>query len=269
MKIIDAHCHIHRVDWVRAEKSNDFIISNFNYEASEEIILANMVEAGLDSTVIFPLPSVEIDLEMANRYTVEVANNYTGRLIPFTIIDDKPQYWVEQGVKGFKEHTFGQRIQKDRSGRNMFSQKFKDTYRFMEKHGLPLMLHAGINKVERLKEDMFNHTPQLIVIMAHIGADFLPQNNYLPEINRISNILEGLKEYPNVYYDISTVIDKKILIRALEIVGAEKLIFGSDFPYEKPGQTLDRFNSLSCLNQNDRELILYKNIESILNQEKG
>ncbi|KUO50219.1 MAG: hypothetical protein APF76_10930 [Desulfitibacter sp. BRH_c19] len=269
MRVIDVHCHIHRQGWVKVKKSNDFIIRNFNYEADEEVILANMEEGSIASTIIFPLPSVEIDIEAGNRYAVEAARKHTGRFIPFTVVDDKPQYWVEQGVKGFKEHTFGQRIQKDYAGRNIFSQRFKKTYRFMEKHGLPLLLHGGENKIERLTDDMLKDTPKLTIILAHLGADYLVQNKYLPEINQISSTLEALNKYPNVYYDISTITDEEILKRALEIVGAKKLLFGSDFPYEKPITTLKRFNSLDCLTQEDRELVLYKNIEKLLNQNMG
>ncbi len=156
MKIIDAHCHIHKLQWnLSGRKEKDFFNSYLDKEHDEIDILTNMTENGIEKTIIFPYPSIFVDLEKANHYTVAISRKYPERLIPFTIIDDKPGYWVENGVKGFKEHVFGQRIQKDSNGDDTFSQKFKKTYRYMEKHRVPLLLHAGVNRVERLKQDIF------------------------------------------------------------------------------------------------------------------
>jgi len=266
MRIIDAHCHIHKKEWVKVNNSRDFIIKHFNFIADEQVILSNMEEAGIDQTIIFPLPSIGVDLEKSNHYTVDIANKYPDKLIPFTVIDNKPEYWLKKGAKGFKEHSFGQRIQKDNKGNDIFSQKFKNTYKFMEEKQLPLLLHAGVNKVERLKEDILKDNPKLKVIVAHLGADYLKSNKYMPEINNISDILNELKEYPNIYYDISTIKEKNILIKALEIIGVGRIIFGSDFPYEKPDETLKRFKLLDFLSERDKERVLYKNINIILKE---
>ena len=70
MKIIDAHCHIHSLEWVKSLGKNDFLIANFNIQSTEKEILLNMHEAGIDKSIIFPMPSVEINLEAANLYTL-------------------------------------------------------------------------------------------------------------------------------------------------------------------------------------------------------
>ncbi|NIM12541.1 MAG: amidohydrolase family protein [Candidatus Aminicenantes bacterium] len=227
-----------------------------------------MKEAGVEKTIIFPLPSVLIDLEKANHYVTAISRKFPDKLIPFTIIDHKPGYWRENGVKGFKEHTFGLRIQKGAGGKNIFSQEFKETYRYMEQHRVPLLLHAGINRVERIHQDLLKDTPGLIIILAHLGADFPGSNNSRPHLRQIISTLEALKGYQNVYFDISGIPDIEIIRAALDMVGSEKLIFGSDFPLEKPFQTLQRLQSIKKILPKELENILYNNIINILNKQQ-
>lgn len=265
MKIIDAHCHIHKPLWKILGQGEKDIFSRFqNENGDENQILANMVEAGIDRTVIFPFASVLIDLEVANHYTVAISRKYADKFIPFTVIDSKPAYWQENGVKGFKEHVYGQRIQKDSSGKDMFSWEFKETYRYMEKHCIPLLLHAGVNRVERIRQDLLRETPGLLIILAHLGADFPGQNHHRPQLDQVKTTLLALKDYPTLYFDISAITEPDILQAGLDIVGSEKLIFGSDFPYVKPIEMLRLLKSLKNMSAGDLENILYNSIIKVL-----
>ncbi|MCX6579321.1 MAG: amidohydrolase family protein [Candidatus Aminicenantes bacterium] len=238
-------------------------------EHAESEILANMATAGIEKTIIFPYPSIYVALEKANHYTVAISRRYPDKFIPFTVIDYKPGYWLENGVKGFKEHVYGQRIQKDSNGKNIFSQEFKDTYRYMEQHGIPLLLHAGVNRVERLKQDIFKDTPGLVVILAHLGADFPESNNHRPQLEQVKTTLNALKDYPTLHFDISAIKEPDILQAGLDIVGSEKLIFGSDFPFNKPLESLQLLKSVKNLSAKDLENILYNTIIKVLLQEHG
>jgi predicted TIM-barrel fold metal-dependent hydrolase len=265
MKIIDAHCHIHKPQWNIPEQEEKDVFSRYQNESGDENqILANMAEAGVDQTIIFPYASILINLEVANHYTVAVSRRYTDKFIPFTVIDNKPGYWTANGVKGFKEHVYGQRILRDSKGGETFSQDFKETYAYMEKHRIPLLLHAGTNRVQRLQQDIFKDTPDLLVILAHLGADFPETNNHQPRIEQVKNTLTALKDYPTLYFDISAINDVDILLSALEIVESEKIIFGSDFPFAKPIETLRLLKSIKGLSSQDLENILYNNIIKLL-----
>lgn len=265
MKIIDGHCHIHKTGFATMKALPN---RHFKKTINDNDILANMAAAGIEKTIIFPYPSIYIDIDKANHYTVAVSRKYPDQFIPFTIIDDKPEYWITNGVKGFKEHTYGQRIQKDAAGRDIFSQEFKETYRRMEKHHVPLLLHAGVNRVERLEKDIFEDTPELPVILAHLGADFPENKGHLPQRNQVNTTLKRLKHFPNLYFDISAVPDPVIIGDALEIVGSEKLVFGSDFPNETPKETLQRLYALKNISGKELENILYNNINKILSRQE-
>jgi len=262
MRIIDAHSHICKTKWFF--KLGRDIPKHLDKDSDENHIINNMEEACIEKTVIFPFASIAINFEVANHYTAAVSRRYPDKFIPFTVIDNKPGYWRANGVKGFKEHVYGQRILRDGKGGERFSQDFKETYAYMEEHRVPLLLHAGTNRVQRLQEDIFKDTPDLLVILAHLGADFPEANNHRPRIEQVKNTLTFLKGYPTLYFDISAITDADILQAGLEIVGSEKLIFGSDFPFAKPIDTLGLLKSLKGLSARDLENILYNNIIKLL-----
>ena len=69
----------------------------------------------------------------------------------------------------------------------------------------------------------------------------------------------------NVYYDTaasSFLYNPKIFEIAIEIVGSEKIIFGSDFPILSPERIL---NEMKNLKEKDLINITEKNIKNILN----
>lgn len=259
MKIIDCHTHLHFEKWLMPDApENDFLVTNYCHrDFGEQEVLKNMREAEINKTIVFPIPSKWVDLETANNYVLEQSKVYS-QIIPFSIIDNKPRYWIEKGAKGFKEHDYGQYTFRDKIKRQpIFAQDFKETYKFMEKYGLPLILHAGSNRIKRLQKNIYKDAPNLKIILAHLGADY-PLNK-----NQISKTLKELKVFPTLYFDISTINKPEILKEAFNIVGSEKLLFGSDFPEERPKQTLKRLFSLN-LHEKDLENILFKNAERIL-----
>jgi predicted TIM-barrel fold metal-dependent hydrolase len=263
MEVIDAHCHVHSPKWVKKESENDFLIKNFDVCSLETEIIQNMQEAKVNKTIIFPMPSIFVNLEAANLYVTYLAKLYPHYFIPFAIIDINSQKWIDLGVKGFKEHTFGLRIQKDKYGNDIFSHKFKQSYKIMEGYGLPLLLHAGKNIVERIKYDILKSTPLLKIIIAHLGADFPETNKFQPLKEQVINILKQLKNIANIYYDISAIHNTDLIKYALDIIGTEKIVFGSDFPYEKPLTVLTRLQSLKLTREEMRN-ICYLNIERVL-----
>lgn len=262
MRIIDAHSHICKTKWLFKLGRNRLKL--LDKDIDENQILNNMEEASIEKTVIFPFASIAINFEVANHYTVAVSRRYPDKFIPFTVIDNKPGYWKANGVKGFKEHVYGQRILRDSKGGETFAQDFKETYAYMEKHRVPLLLHAGTNCVQRLRQDIFKDTPGLTVILAHLGADFPEDNNRQPRLEQVKSTLNALKDYPTLYFDISAIAASDILQAGLDIVGSEKLIFGSDFPFAKPIETLRLLKSLNNLSARDLENILYNNIIKLL-----
>jgi predicted TIM-barrel fold metal-dependent hydrolase len=78
---------------------------------------------------------------------------------------------------------------------------------------------------ERILE-ILRGAPHLRIIVAHLGRN-TPNTSEHVESN-----LRALRDAPNVCFETSTVRDPAIFKRAVEIVGEDRVIFGSDFPFD-------------------------------------
>ena len=73
-------------------------------------------------------------------------------------------------------------------------------------------------------KEILRVAPNLKVIVAHMGRRW-PNTSDGVE----GNLLE-LQDEPNVYFETSTVRDSEIMERAVEVLGEDRLVFGSDYP---------------------------------------
>jgi predicted TIM-barrel fold metal-dependent hydrolase len=96
--------------------------------------------------------------------------------------------------------------------------------------------------------------PKLITVAAHFGGWSV-----------YDLALEYLEKH-FCYFDVSSAIPfigKKRAVELIRIYGAERFLFGSDFPMWDPGKCLEEFRDLG-LREEENELILYKNALGIL-----
>jgi len=108
--------------------------------------------------------------------------------------------------------------------------------------------------------------PDLILIVAHIGGG-LPFYELMPEIKEI---------FKNVYYDLAAnplVYDIKSVRSVIDMVGSEKVLFGSDFPlliYPRGPRKKEFKSFINDINENvdlseeEWNNIMYANGEKIL-----
>jgi predicted TIM-barrel fold metal-dependent hydrolase len=142
-------------------------------------------------------------------------------------------------------------------------QPFADLLR---KLGLPLLLHASEpvghvykGKGEARPEVLYPFlltVPDLTVILAHWGGG-LPFYTLMPEVG------EALG---NVYYDTAAspyLYSGDIYRRVADLVGAERVLFGSDFPLMSPGRIM-REISAAPLADEERALVLGGNATRLL-----
>ena len=103
-------------------------------------------------------------------------------------------------------------------------------------------------------EAMIAQNPQVTFVAAHPGDrdDFLKH-------------LERLNKYDNIYLDLSgTGLFRYGMLRhGIETVGAEKFLFGTDYPIVNPGMYVEavRFEHIS---EKDREMIFSENAKRLL-----
>ncbi|MDO4535758.1 MAG: amidohydrolase family protein [Clostridium perfringens] len=124
-------------------------------------------------------------------------------------------------------------------------------------HSLRLVL-AGV----------FDKFPNLKIIIGHMGEG-IPF--YLDRADKkmaygISHLKKGIKEYflSNFYITTSGFFSNETLNCALEVFGADRIIFAIDYPYSTNKEGIEFLNSAN-LSEEDFEKISHKNVEKLLN----
>ena len=250
--IIDAHIHIGKKEFCNSDDA-EIAYDLFN---DYEDTLKMMDSSGINQAVIFPVPYYQVDATASNDYVYEAYKKYPDRFIPFCRIDDNLERNLSSGkFKGVKVHLLYEHLEiKD----------IKKQLQIIEDSCVPIIVHTRFaNKVKQI-EKMLKYAPNLIVILAHMGRGHLYTGEQVVE-----NAL-GLKKYKNVYFDLSTVGDERAILNACEVIGYDRVLYASDYPFGRVyfKQKYDYINDLQRLrklfNDKQRELIFHNNIERIL-----
>ncbi|MCL5951573.1 MAG: amidohydrolase [Chloroflexi bacterium] len=221
-RIIDAHTHLGLETFVvkpiPTEKRKRPAFRD-PLEHRVENLLRRMDTNGVSRAVAFPYPLEEVDPVLVNTYVLDACHAYPDRIIPFALIGDDVDQWLEQGAKGFKQHAILQTPERFNLPR---------AYRRMAAAQTPLIIHARSLAPEQVTQqirEILNSAPDLRVIVAHMGRH-TPNTSEHVEAN-----LQGLRDQANVFFETSTVRDSLIIQRAVELVGENRILFGSDSPF--------------------------------------
>jgi len=235
--IIDSHNHLGGPDKGDGAKQ------------SVEEILSRMKEANVDMAVIFPFN--EEPLTLANMFISRTQREHADKLIGFVRLNPNDREMAilearkaitEYGLKGIKLHPTAQRFYPD----HPFVLRIIETAAF---YNVPVVFDNG--KAASKNEDIANlakQVPGAKIILAHMRGE-----NYIKVCEENENLYLGT---------VKAEVDN--IIEALDKLGAEKLIAGSDSPYaDMKYEMHDKFEDITS--DKERELILGKNIAKILN----
>ncbi len=276
--IIDCHTHIFPEEIRKGReafcKKDEGFSSIYNQPKARMIgaedLIAAMDESGIDRSVICGFPWSQPNLcSFHNRYLLESVARYPNRLIAFVILLFSDPDWSEReldqatknGAKGVGEIAFYREEMSSQDIRSM-----RPVLSRMERQGIPLLLHTnetighaypgkGRTPLERFYELILSF-PKLPIILGHWGGG-LPFYELMPEV---------AKGMANVYYDTAAspfIYSKKIYAIASQIVGVEKIFFGTDFPLI-PAKRYFKELEESGLSKQDQEKILGLNFSKVI-----
>jgi predicted TIM-barrel fold metal-dependent hydrolase len=279
--IIDCHTHIfpneiRRKREVFCEKDEAFSSIYKNSKArmvGAEDLISSMDELGVEQSVVCGFPWSRPDLcSLHNEHLMESASKYPNRLIVFISLLFSDPDWSEReldrrikgGAKGVGEIAF---YHKEMTSQDIDS--MKPILTKMERKKIPILLHTnerlghtysgkGTTPLERFYELILSF-PTLPILLAHWGGGF-PFYELMPEV---------AKAMANVYYDTAAspfLYSRKIYAIVSEIVGARKILFGTDFPLISPQRYFQELER-SGLSKEDREKILGLNFLNLMGLE--
>ncbi len=275
--IIDVHTHIFP-EFVVREKEKYFdgepaFKLLYSHPSSRMVtskeLLENMDREGIDCSVVFGFPWASQKLTMLhNDYVLEEASKYPGRLIPFCCVMPSSNWAIDEvrrcmdgGARGAGELAIYSHCNEGK-----VFEVFEEIATLMkEKKGI-LLVHAnepvGHNYPGKAPQglDFYYQLMKICqgipLILAHWGGGILFFKLLKKEVQPL---------FEKVYFDTaaSPYLYVPFVYRiAIEILGIEKILFGSDFPLlslkrylkEMEDGGLSSFEKEKILGENAKEL---------------
>ena len=260
MKIIDIHAHIYpdAIAQKAAASVKEFYegIGDPSMSGTESMLLEQGIKAGIDRFVVLPVAIRPDRVQSINDFIYQRAQA-NPCLIPFGTVHaamddlmDEVARLVNLGVKGIKMHPDSQRFALD-------DPRLFPMYEAIQGH-IPVMLHMGDPRYDyshpvRLRR-LLQLFPQLDVIAAHLGGYSMPET------------ARQLLQDTNCVMDISSSVvflDPGVAENYINLYGAERIAFGSDYPMFDPLKEVNNFLRLQ-LTDAQKEQIAHKTAERVL-----
>jgi predicted TIM-barrel fold metal-dependent hydrolase len=243
--IVDAHTHLKHGDVFRTE-------------FSPEEIVETMDRVNINLSVVFAISTTTSrSIEMA----LEAKRKFPNRLIPFAyalpsyerpVIEELKNAITNLGFKGIKIHA----------GECTLAEYVIDpVIELAEKHDVPCLIDCAgrYSDMKRIAETF----PNAKIIVAHFGK-YLCENETL-----IDKFIDLAATYKNIYLDTSGVVLTHKIREAVNKVGSNRIVFGTDGPHKDPdtvsfaAREINKIRNLK-LDPKDEENILSGSILEIL-----
>jgi len=215
--IIDADCHIssRRFDGIALTGPD---------------LIAQMDRAGVDKALIWLRPPYDRAIEPENRAVYEATKNYGDRLLGFgwanprlgrqTTFNTIRRCFEEYGLRGIKFNGAQDDYVIDDDRVAMLFVEAAAAY------GKPIAFHIGADFYENTHPTRLGRIaarfPEIPFLMVHMGGAGLPA------LDRAA--VEVAAQHPNIFL-IGSGIHERAVLNAINVLGPERLCFGSDAPF--------------------------------------
>ena len=132
--------------------------------------------------------------------------------------------------------------------------------------GLGWHYEAGIQFVRLILAGVFDRFPNLQIILGHWGEVVLFYLERLKSLARVAKLERPVEEYfqHNLYVTSSGMWSRSYLERAFEIMGPDRILFSTDYPYQyRPGQSGRSFLLDADLSQVAKKAFAHGNWETL------
>lgn len=218
-----------------------------------------MKNYGVDKAVVLNIATNQHQQRSVNDFACAINSNEIisfGSIFPdSTDALDELDRIKDMGLKGIKFHP-------DYQGFDVDNEKYKPLYRKISALNLITVFHAGFDygyqppyKAAPHKSAKMLEWFDSPVVLAHMGG-----------LNMNEEVLHCLAG-KNVYFDTAfsySSMPRYYAEKIIEQHGANKILFGTDLPWRTAETELMFINNIG-LSSEEKELILYKNAQKLLN----
>jgi uncharacterized protein len=206
--------------------------------------------APFDKVVVFGMQAKLNGYWVPDEYVAEFVRRAPGKLYGFAGCDVTQDGYLE-GVKYAIEklHLSGVKMGPIYAGFDPRDSRCDPVYAWCQENGIPILCHSGTtyNRAAPLRfsrpwlwDEVAIKYPGLRMVLAHVGHPFCDE------------CLVVIRKHPNLYADISALFYRpwqfyNMLIEAQEYRVTHKLLFGTDYPFAKSGESIDGLRNANHL----------------------
>ncbi len=261
--LIDFHTHCFSDDiYEKAIASLSKMAENTvpQHDGSLSGLLDSMEKMDVDISVVHTIATKPKQTPIINDWAISIMSD---KIVPFGTIHPDYHDWENEidrikaaGIKGIKFHP-------DYQGYFSDDRKVYPIYEKVAQEKMIAMFHCGYdisfpNLIRNTPKHMKNvviDIPELIVVGAHMGGHRMYDEVY--------KILTPLDLYIDTSFGHYILGDKKYT-ELIKKHGVEKVVFGSDSPWDSAKEQADIIKRLDFTDE-EKEMLLYKNSKKLLN----
>ena len=252
--VIDAHCHIYPEKIAAAAVGNTdrFYGVTSACLGTVQDLLARDEEAGIDHAVVQSVATTPKQVKSINEFIAGQVSASGGRFTGLgTLHPDSSdqegdlEYLISLGLHGVKLHPDIQNFKID-------DYRGLKIYELCEKHRIPVLMHTGDSRYDRSNPNRLMPVLSIYTGLTVIGAHFGGWSIW----ESAADELHG--RFPNLYVDCSSSLYRLPPDAARRIIsefGADRVLFGTDYPMWSPASEIKSFLSLGFDDETNRKIL--------------
>ncbi len=258
--VIDSHCHIYpeKIASKAVAGTDKFYDTTAACLGTPADLLTVNAQAGVDHSIVQSVATTPKQVQSINEFIADTVAHANGRLTGLGTLHpnsenlrEDVEHLIALGLKGVKLHPDIQNFKVD-------DYRCLKIYELCEEFGLPILMHTGDKRYDNSNPnrlipilEIYDH---LTIIGAHFGGWSIWE-----EASHV------LCDIPNLYVDCSSsmpwISDEKT-VEIIRRYGADRVLFGTDYPMWSPVKELDRFMTLP-LSNDEKRMILSENVKKV------
>lgn len=280
---IDCHSHVMEAEHLSGEFMQDmqrFLneagVGNYSVAAPPPAQMQTVFRQGVEKAIVFGLQASASGINVPNDYVASYVAEFPDRLVGYCSVDpldpdarrELERSHRELGLKGLKLGPIYQHV-------HPHDKRFYPLYQYCNEVRMPLLFHQGSTTPRSAPlrvssplflEDIAIEFPNLKIQIAHMGHPWYTET------------IQVLRKQRNVIADISSLWPRpwqfyNAMILAQEYGVTDQIVYGTDFPFATPEDTINGFLGLNKMVEGTHlprvrddviEAILDKNGERLL-----
>lgn len=225
---------------------------------SPKELIKDMDLYGIEKTGISSLSGTVNRIQ--NDLVFEAHKEYPVRILPYAFINPKAPNAHEEidlcfgdrGYFGAKFHPWKHGYFADNTP------QLEEVLSHIEQYGVHVQAFGGMSPLctPYVWIRYAKRHPNLRIVLTHMGCR---EFGY--------SVLQAVKDVNNIYLETSVIYETDVLLNAKKYVGADRIVFGSDWPYKSTKCEIEKIYQMG-FTEEELEKVFWKNTEQLWKRTK-